>query len=66
MLALFFDFSLLTSANQETTVKEMNVFFLNPYRAFFVYFAGGGGYLLIRYILERMPDKIAEKNEPEE
>jgi hypothetical protein len=44
----------------EQLTQQGTALFNDPVHAFFVSICGIGGYLLIRFILERMPDKKDE------
>ncbi|HXS35725.1 MAG TPA: hypothetical protein VN721_03430 [Flavipsychrobacter sp.] len=52
----------LSKTNQQAFVNQIAPFFLEPIRFIFILLCGFGGYLLIRYILERKPDINKRKN----
>ena len=43
--------------SREELTRQMATLYSDPVHAIFVLFCGLGGYLLIRFILDRMPDK---------
>lgn len=47
-----------------TQPEEIMLFFQNPIRLVFVWVSGFGGYLLVRRVLEKMPD-IKKPQQPE-
>lgn len=52
----------LLSYKGEYTISDMQAFMETPVRSLIILFSGAGGYLLIRYILERMPDADQRNN----
>jgi hypothetical protein len=47
-------------------VESLVKFFANPVRMLTLYLSGTGGYLMVRYILERRPDKADSNNDAAE